>query len=137
MADSLAPQRFQLLLIGTFAGIAIVLAAFGVFGVMAYLVTQRTREIGIRMAMGARLRNVIWLVLAESLTLSCIAIVTGLGGAWALTRYAKSLLYGIAALEGVTFATMSAVLGFIAIGASLVPAVRASQIDPASALREE
>jgi putative ABC transport system permease protein len=137
LADSLAPQRFQLLLIGIFSGIAIVLAAFGVYGVMAYLVAQRTREIGIRIAMGARLQNVLWLIIGESLALSCIAIVAGIGGAWALTRYTASMLYGIAALDGPTFAIAPVVLGIIAVGASLVPALRASQIDPAAALREE
>lgn len=137
LADSLAPQRFQLLLIGTFAGIAILLAVFGVYGTMTYLVNQRTREIGIRMTMGARLGNVVWLVIGESLALSCIAIAAGLGGAWVLTRYAKSMVYGITTLDGLTFATMPAVLAAIAIVASLVPALRAAQIDPAEALREE
>jgi putative ABC transport system permease protein len=137
LADSLAPQRFHLLLIGVFAGIAIVLSAVGVYGVMSYVVTRRTREMGIRMAMGAQPRQVLRLVLGESMFLTAMAVLAGLGGAWALTRYLHSMLYGVTALDNATCAIMAAVLAIIAITASFVPARRASRIDPMTALREE
>lgn len=137
LADSLAPQRFHLALIGTFAVIALVLSALGVYGVLSYLVARRTREIGIRIAMGARPGEVRRLVVGESAGLTALAVVAGLGGAWALTRYLQSMLYGVTALDGVTFAVMPVVLVTLAIASSLVPAWRASRIDPMAALREE
>ncbi|MGI8741985.1 MAG: ABC transporter permease [Bryobacteraceae bacterium] len=136
LADSLAPQRFQLLLIGTFAVIAIVLAAIGVYGVMSYLVTRRTREIGIRVAMGARPQHVLVLVVRESFALAVAGVFVGLGGAWALTRYLTSMLYGVTVLDSAVFATMPMLLAAIAIGAAWAPARRASRIDPMTALRE-
>jgi len=137
LADSLAPQRFHLLLIGIFAAIAMVLAAVGVYGVMSYVVTRRTREIGIRMAMGAQPGHVLRLVLAESMALAAVGVVAGIGGAWALTRYLHSMLYGVTALDNATCAIMAVVLAAIAITASFVPASRAARIDPMTALREE
>ncbi|MGH9632407.1 MAG: FtsX-like permease family protein, partial [Bryobacteraceae bacterium] len=137
LAASLAPQGFYLLLIGIFALIAVALAAIGVYGVMSYLVALRTREIGIRVAMGARLGHVLRLVLGESLALMLMAVVVGLGCAWGLTRYLESMLYGVTALDKWTFAMMPAVLGIIALTASLVPAIHALQVDPTTALREE
>jgi len=137
LANSLAPQRFQLTLIGTFAMIALALSALGVYGVLSYLVTRRTREIGIRMAMGARPHEVRRLLVGESLALAALAVVAGLGGAWALTRYLRSMLYGVTALDGTTFAVMPVVLVALAIASAVVPACRASRIDPMAALREE
>jgi ABC-type antimicrobial peptide transport system permease subunit len=137
LADSLAPQRFHLALIGTFAVIALVLSALGVYGVLSYLIARRTREIGIRIAMGAQAGEVRRLVVGESLGLAALAVVAGLGGAWALTRYLESMLYGVTALDGTTFAVMPVVLVALAIAASLMPAWRASRIDPMAALREE
>ena len=137
LSASLAPQRFQLVLAGTFALIAIVLAALGVYGVMSYLVTRRTREIGIRMAMGARPEQVERLVLGESVALAVVAAAAGLGGAWGLTRYLKSMLYGVTELDAATFLAMPLVLLCVAVAASLVPARRASRVDPMTALREE
>ncbi len=137
LADSLSPQRFHLVLTGTFALIAMVLAALGVYGVMSYLVTRRTREIGIRMAMGARPEQVIRLVVGESMALASLAVLGGLGGAWALTRYLNKMLYGVTALDATTFAMMPVALTILALVASFVPARRASRIDPTSALREE
>jgi ABC-type antimicrobial peptide transport system permease subunit len=134
---ALAPQRFHLLLIGIFAGIALVLSAVGVYGVMSYQVMRRTREIGIRMAMGARPGNVVRMVVGESVALAVAAAVAGLGGAWWLTRYLQSMLYGVTALDGVTFATMPVVLATLAIAASFAPAWRASRTDPTTALRDE
>jgi putative ABC transport system permease protein len=137
LADSLAPQRFHLALIGTFAVIALVLSALGVYGVLSYLVTRRTREIGIRIAMGARPHELRRLVVGESVVLAALAVMAGLGGAWALTRYLQSMLYGVTALDGVTFAVMPVVLVALAIASSVLPAWRASRIDPMAALREE
>jgi len=137
LANSLAPQRFHLALIGTFAMIALVLSALGVYGVLSYLVTRRTREIGIRIAMGAQAREVRRLVVGESAVLAALAVVAGLGGAWALTRYLQSMLYGVTALDGATFVVMPVVLMLLAIASSALPAWRASRIDPMAALREE
>ncbi len=135
--DALAPERFQLMLLGGFAGIAILLAAAGVYGTMSYLVARRTREIGIRMAMGARPADVLGMVLTETTTLVILAIAAGLGGAWALTRYIRSMLYGVTALDPATFVVTSIVLAAIVLIASLGPVKRASRIDPITALREE
>jgi putative ABC transport system permease protein len=137
LTDSLAPQRFHLLLIGIFAGIAVLLAAVGVYGVMSYLVGQRTRELGIRIAMGARMKHVLGLMLGESFVWSLAAVVAGIAGAWALTRYLVSMLYGVTALDPITFTMMPLLLLAIAMTASLIPALRALRIDPNTALREE
>jgi ABC-type antimicrobial peptide transport system permease subunit len=104
---------------------------------MSYLVAQRTRELGIRIAMGARLQHVLALVLGESFAWTIAAIVTGIAGACWLTRYLSSMLYGVTASDPVTFAMMPLVLAVIAIMASLIPALRALRIDPNIALREE
>ncbi len=137
LAGTLAPRRFHLLLIGTFTAMAILLSAVGVFGVMSYLVMQRNREIGIRIAIGAQSRHVLNLVLKESLVLTSLGITFGVAGAWALTRYLNSMLYGVTSLDALTFASMPVVLTLVAISASLIPAVRAVRIDPITSLREE
>jgi putative ABC transport system permease protein len=137
VSAALAPERFQLALIGIFAGIAIVLAALGVYGVMAHLVTRRTREIGIRIAVGAQPAQVQGLVLVETAVLAVAAAVAGLGGAWGLTRYLKTMLYGVTALDATTFVAAPAMLIGVALAASLIPARRAARIDPMTALREE
>jgi len=137
VSAALAPERFQLWLIGTFASIALVLAAVGVYGVMAYLVTRRTREIGIRIALGARPAQVQRMVLGETAALAIAASVAGLGGAWALTRYLKTMLYGVTALDAPVFAIAPVVLILVAVAASAVPARRAATVDPMTALREE
>ncbi|MGD0774661.1 MAG: ABC transporter permease [Candidatus Solibacter sp.] len=137
VADTLAPQRLQLLLIGTFAAMAVILAALGVYGVMAYLVTRRTREIGIRMAIGARPEQVRGQILRESLALAATAVAAGVAGAWGLTRYLGAMLYGVTPLDGVTFSAAALVLVAVALAASLVPARKASRVDPVVALREE
>ncbi len=137
VADTLAPQRFQLLLIGTFATMAVILAALGVYGVMAYLVTRRTREIGIRMAIGARPEQVRGEILRESLALAATAVAAGVAGAWGLTRYLGAMLYGVTVLDGVTFSAAAVVLVAVAMAASILPARKASRVDPVVALREE
>jgi ABC-type antimicrobial peptide transport system permease subunit len=116
---ALAPERFQLMLLGSFAAIAILLAAAGVYGTMSYLVTRRTREIGIRMAMGARPADVLCMVIGETSALVVLAIAAGLGGAWALTRFIRSMLYGVTTLDPTTFVVTSVFLAIIVLFASL------------------
>ncbi len=134
---ALAPERFQVMLLGSFALIALVLAAAGVYGTMSYLVARRTREIGIRMAMGARQADVLRMVLGETALLILFAIAAGLGGAWALTRYIRSMLYGVSELDLTTFVLTSVLLAVIVLIASFGPARRAISIDPVTALRDE
>jgi putative ABC transport system permease protein len=137
LTAALSSERFQLLLVGAFALIAIVLAAAGVYGVMSYLVARRSREIGIRIALGARPEHVLRLMLGETALLSALAIAAGLGGAWALTRYARSMLYGITPLDAGSFTIAPVVLLLAAFAATLMPARRAARTDPVMALREE
>jgi ABC-type antimicrobial peptide transport system permease subunit len=137
VAAALAPQRFNLLLLGLFAGMAVVLASLGVYGVMAYLVTRRTREIGIRIAIGARPEQVQRQVLAETAWLAAASVGVGSAGAWGLTRYLSTLLHGVTALDAPTFVSAAALLAGIAIAASVSPARRAARVDPVTALREE
>jgi len=137
MAAALAPQRFNLLLLGLFAGMAVVLATIGVHGVMAYLVTRRTREIGIRIAIGARPQQVQRQVLIETAWLAAASVCAGLAGAWSLTRYLSTMLRGVTALDLPTFAAAAILLAAIALAASAAPARRAAQVDPIAALREE
>lgn len=137
VADALAPRRFHLVLLGTFTLMAIILAALGVYGVMSCLVTWRTREIGIRMALGARPGEVERLVVGETVALAAAAAVGGLAGAWGLTRYLNSMLYGVTTVDAATFAAAPVLLAAVAIAASLVPARKAAHVDPVTALREE
>jgi len=137
LAEIIAPQRFSMTLLVVFAGIALVLACVGIYGVMAYSVTQRTHEIGVRMALGARRGDVLRLVLGQAGRLVGLALLLGLAGAFAITRVMASLLYGITATDPLTFGIMVAILGGIALLAGYVPAWRASRVDPLVALRYE
>lgn len=137
IAAALSSQRFQLILVGCFAFIAILLAMAGVYGVMSYLVVRRGREIGIRIALGARPEDVLRLVAIESVGLTFTAIGAGLAGAWALTRYVKSILYGITALDAPSFALAPVILLAAALAATIGPARRAAKVDPIRSLREE
>ncbi len=133
--ESLAQRRFSMLLLGVFAGVALALATIGIYGVMAYLVSQGTREIGIRMALGATQRDVLGLIVRQGMTLAISGLAIGLAGACVLTRLIRSLLFGVQATDPVTFVGISVLLAFIALLASYIPAQRAARIDPMVSLR--
>ncbi|MGH9472598.1 MAG: FtsX-like permease family protein [Terriglobales bacterium] len=134
---SLAPQQFNMLLLGIFAALALVLAGVGIYGVISYSVTQRHQEIGIRMALGADPPAVLRLVVGEGLRLALLGVAAGLAGAFLLTRLMASLLFGVRASDPATFALTAAVLAAIAVFASYWPARRAAALSPLRALRHE
>jgi putative ABC transport system permease protein len=136
-AASVARERFYAVMLTVFAAIAAILAAIGVYGVLAYAVVQRTQEIGVRMALGARRRQVMALVLGRGVALSAIGVTVGLIGASAASRYLQSMLFGIQPLDVSTFALVAAAFMLIAIAASFLPARRATTVDPVVALRHE
>ena len=135
--ESLARRRFSMLLLTLFAGLALGLATIGIYGVIAYLVTQGTRELGIRMALGATPRGILLLILRHGLSVALVGVGAGLAGAFALTRFMRNLLFGIDAADPATFATVSLLLVAVALAASYFPARRAASIDPAVAFRAE
>jgi len=135
--SSVGQRKLSMILLGLFSVIAMVLASIGIYGVMSYSVTQRTRELGIRMALGAARTRVLALVVGQGMTLAGVGIVIGLVGAFALTRLLSSQLFGVRATDPATFAGVSVLLVLIALGATLVPALRATRVDPVVALRDE
>jgi predicted permease len=137
IAGSVWQQRFNLLLVGLFAALALVLAAVGIYGVMAYSVTERTHEIGIRMALGAKQGDVLRLVVREGMALAAIGAGIGLAGAFALTRFLSGLLYQVKVNDPVVFAAVPPLFAVIAFLASYIPARRATRVDPMVALRWE
>ena len=135
VARAVARQRFSMMLLGIFATLALVLAAVGIYGVMSYSVAQRTREIGIRMALGAQRGDVLKMAVGQGLKLVMIGVAIGVVSAFVLTRVMASLLFGVSATDPVTFVTISLVLVIVAALASYIPALRAARIDPMVALR--
>jgi predicted permease len=135
--DSLARQRFASIMLGAFAAFALLLAAVGVYGVMSYLVTQSTHDIGVRVALGARPGNIIGLVVRQGMELAAIGIFLGLAGALALTRVMAGLLFGVGATDPLTFCAVGALLAAVAFAATAIPAGRATRVDPMIALRDE
>jgi len=132
---AVSPRRFIVVLLGWFAAVALILASLGIYGVISYSVSQRTQEIGIRMALGASARHVKMRVLRQAMVLALAGIVAGAAGAWITSRLMGSLLYGVSASDPITFGAMVALLTMVAIAAAYFPARRASMVDPMEALR--
>ena len=137
LSEMVAPERFTTRLLAGFGALAALLAAIGLYGVISYAVTQRTREIGIRMSLGADSRIVMRMVVRQGMTLAVIGIATGLAASFALTRLLTSLLFGVSTTDPMTFITFSLALAIVALGACFVPARRATKVDPMIALRHE
>ena len=137
LAASSAQPRFQTLLLSSFAAIALLLAAIGLYAVLSYMVVQRTHEIGLRMALGAQRGNVLKLILNRGMTLALIGVAAGICISAALTRFLSSMLYGVKPLDAVTFLSVAAVLLLVSAVASFVPAARAANLDPMKTLRDQ
>jgi predicted permease len=135
--ESLARRRFSMLLLGVFAGLALALAAIGIYGVMAYLVSQGARELGIRIALGASQRQILGLIVGQGMTLALAGVTFGVAGALGFTRLIRSFLFGVNATDALTFMVTSVLLFLIALAASYVPAQRAARIDPTVSLRSD
>jgi len=136
-AESVAGERLNLTLFSIFAGIALLLAIVGIYGVMSYTVTQRTHEIGIRMAIGAQQRDVFKMIMGQGMMLALIGIVIGLVGAFALTRLMSTMLFGVTATDPATFAAIAILLTLVALLACYLPGRRATKVDPVISLRYE
>lgn len=135
LTRSVSGRRFAMLLLSIFAGVALALAAVGIYGVMSDTVTQRTRELGIRLALGAQRSSVVGLVVGHAARLAGAGIGLGLVASLALTRTIGSMLYGVSGSDPLTYAALAALLGAVAIGAAFLPARRATRVDPVVALR--
>jgi ABC-type antimicrobial peptide transport system permease subunit len=137
IADSLAQQRFSMILLGAFAAVALLLASLGIYGVISYLVGQRTHELGIRLALGAQRRDVLRLVLSHGMKMALGGVALGLVVALGLTRLISKMLFGVSATDPSTFVVITLLLVLVALLACFVPAWRATQVDPLVALRNE
>lgn len=136
-AESVAPERLNLTLMSIFAGIALVLAVVGIYGVMSYSVTQRTHEIGIRMAIGARPGDVFRMILGQGMKLALIGVALGLVGAYGLTRLMATMLFGVEPTDTATFASIAVLLTAVALAACYLPGRRATKVEPVISLRYE
>jgi ABC-type antimicrobial peptide transport system permease subunit len=137
VSDSMAERRFGLLLLGLFGALALLLSAVGVYGVVSHAAAQRTREMGIRMALGAQSRDVLRLVIKQGMLPVLLGVTVGLVGAAGLTRLLKSLLFEVSATDPLTFVMVATLLGGVALLACWLPARRAARVDPLIALRHE
>jgi ABC-type antimicrobial peptide transport system permease subunit len=137
LSRSIGQRRFTTLLLALLASVALLLAAVGIHGVLSYGVSQRRREIGIRMALGARASDMIGLIVGEGLRLAVVGLVLGLAGAFVLTRFLTTQLFGVTPTDPATFAAVAALLAFVAVAATAVPARRAASVDPLVTLRSE
>jgi putative ABC transport system permease protein len=137
VAKYLSQRRFALELLGVFAGVALLLASIGIYGVMAYTFSRRTNEIGIRMAMGAQRADIFRIAVGEGAMIVAFGLAAGLVGSLLLTRFLQSMLFDVKATDPLTFAAISALLAAVALAACFVPARRATKVDPLVALRHE
>ncbi|HEX5434310.1 MAG TPA: FtsX-like permease family protein, partial [Candidatus Angelobacter sp.] len=137
LAESISPQRFNMLLLATFAGLALLLAAMGIYSVLSYSVRRRVREIGIRMALGAQIRDVLRLVIVDGMKPALIGLGIGLVGAILLGRVLAKLVFGVKTTDPATFVAVSALLAGVAFLATVIPAYRATLVDPMRTLRDE
>jgi putative ABC transport system permease protein len=137
VSTSVTQPRFNLFLVALFSVIALLLSAAGIYGVTSYSVSQRTHELGIRMALGAQVRDVLGMILKQGMSVIAIGLVLGLGAAFVLLRLMKSLLFGVTETDPLTFVVTTVVLTFVALVACYVPARRATKVDPLEALRYE
>jgi predicted permease len=137
IANSLSQRRFSMLLLAAFAVLALVLAAVGIYSVLAFAVRRRVREIGIRMALGAEIKDILRLIVSEGMKPALLGVAIGVAGALALGRVLASLIYGVSATDPLTFTAVAALLATVALIASVIPALRATRIEPTRALRDE
>jgi putative ABC transport system permease protein len=137
LTESIAQRRFNMTLLGLFAGLALVLAIIGIYGVISYSVAQRTREFGIRIALGAARRDILGLIARQGMQPTLVGLVLGLGIAAATTRFMASLVFQVSVTDPLIFAGVAVVLALVAFVACLVPAQRASRVNPVVALRDE
>jgi putative ABC transport system permease protein len=137
VSDSVAEQRLTMTLLGVFAALALVLSAIGIYGVIGYMVVQRTQEIGIRMALGAARSELLRLVIGQAMRMALAGVALGVVGAFALMRVMQGLLFGVQPSDPLTFVAVSVTVALVALGASGIPALRATRVDPVVALRTE
>jgi putative ABC transport system permease protein len=137
VAASTSDERFVMLLMGAFALVALVMASVGIYGIMSYAVSQRTREIGIRMALGAAAGQVLRAVIRQGMTLTLVALIVGLAASWALTRLLSTLLFGVRPTDPSTFGAVAMLLALVALAACWLPARRAARVDPVRAIAAE